>query len=65
MFMISIARFTVEGLKENCVTDNPHPMFAFYYESEDQSIIDHAIFTLSNGYKKELKDDIHIFFTRK
>ena len=60
--MISIARFTVEGLKENCVTDNPHPMFAFYYESEDQSIIDHAIFTLSNGYKKELKDEVSLIY---
>ena len=28
--MLSIKRFTVEGQKENCVTDNPHPLFAFY-----------------------------------
>ena len=60
--MISIARFTVEGLKENCVTDNQHPLFAFYYESEDGCAISHATILFSNGYKKELKDEVSFIY---
>lgn len=58
--MISIKHFQVEGKETGCITDNRHPTFSFYYESED-TIIEKAEFTLSNGYKKELKDEV--FFT--
>ena len=60
--MVKIARFTVEGLKEGCVTDNPHPLFAFYYESDAGEVLSHAKFTLSNGYVKELKDEVSFFY---
>ena len=60
--MLSIKRFTVEGQKENCVTDNPHPLFAFYYESDEKEVVSHALFTLSNGYKKELKDEVSFLY---
>ncbi len=58
--MISIKHFQIEGKEKDCVTDNKAPTFSFYYESDDTSI-KNAVFTLSNGYKKELTDEV--FFT--
>ncbi len=59
--MISIKQFQIEGKKTCCITDNPHPTFHFCYESEDTSI-KKAIFTLSNGYQKELKDEVYFSY---
>lgn len=60
--MISIHHFMVEGLEKGCVTDERHPRFTFFYESDDESSIDHALFTLSNGYVKELKDEVSLVY---
>ena len=48
-----------ESVGERCVLPSKTVIF---YESDDESSIDHALFTLSNGYVKELKDEVSLVY---
>lgn len=57
--MISIKKFTVNGLKDKCMSDSLNPTFNFYYEGNEDEF-DHAEFSLSNGYKRKLNKEVFL-----
>ena len=60
--MFQIKNLEVETYPGFVVTDKKNPFFSFYYISDDGSIIDHAVISMDNGWKKELKQDVSAFY---
>ncbi len=47
--MLKISRLTVENLIEECVTDNRHPRFSYYLESDKQDVtLESAVLSLGD-----------------
>lgn len=60
--MFKIENFAVETYPGHVVTDKPKPFFSFYYVSDDRSVIERAVISLNNGWKKEIGNDVSAFY---
>ena len=55
--MITIKNFQMDGRPSPSQSDNPHPLFTFFYEGKEEDF-SHAVFRLSNGYQKTLQKEV-------
>lgn len=57
--MLSIASFSIEGFNHEIITDNPHPRFSFYVNSDHEgTVIESAVVEFDNGYSLNLPDEL-------
>ena len=56
--MLKISSFTVDGVAKGLVTDNPHPHFSFYLDSDRaETKLRTAVLTFEDGYQLDLPDE--------
>ena len=60
--MLSVSRFTVEGLEKGCVTDQRNPRFSFALESDRENVtLKKAVLTV-NGWTAETDSQIAVSY---
>lgn len=51
--MLKISKLTTENMEENCITDNPHPVFAFAVKSNNTEVLQRSAVLSVNGWTIE------------
>lgn len=60
--MLKIHQFTVEGLEQGCLSDNPNPRFSFSLESDEDNVLLMTTVLSVNGWTYRGNDQIGIAY---
>ena len=60
--MLRISKLTTENMEGNCITDNPHPVFAFAVKSDNTEVLLRCAVLSVNGWTIETTQQTGIVY---